>query len=90
MGSSPQYWVPFQGSVPLTSFLPGGDCIGPPQVTSWGDCFFCLQKLFVFRARSPLCTQFLTELEPLLASTVGLPQDAKCMCMWVLLRPGGN
>lgn len=65
--------------MPITPFLPGRDCIGPPQVTSRGNCFFCLQKPVVFRARSPLCTQLLTELEPLLASTVGLPQGAKCV-----------
>ena len=55
-----------------------------------GDCFFCLQKPIVFRAKSPLCTQLLTELEHLLASTVGLPQGGKCVCVGVLLHPGGS
>lgn len=79
MGGSSAILVPSQGSVPITPFLPGGDCVGPSHITSWGDCFFCLQKPVVFTARSPLCTQLLTELEPLLASMVGLPQGAECI-----------
>lgn len=55
-----------------------------------GRLFLLSAEACFLQGKVTFCTQLLTELEPLLASMVELPQGAECMWGGGLLHPGAS